>query len=191
MRCFSKYDICSTESSAGNLNGAAADGSYRRRCVKRRRGFTLVEMMLVIALAATLMAMLASSLLQARNAARRAKAESELREMVNAFIQYFNTYGEWPPNAPADETDVSEEFLQPLLDPNDGANPLGVVFLNKTFTEIERARSRNKYGKEYYLDPWMVTYKMSFSTAETSGEGSANKIKHTTSIWFPNNSRRW
>lgn len=147
--------------------------------------------MMVIALAATLMAMLTSSLLQARNQGRRAKAEAQLREMVNAFIQYYNTYGEWPPNVSATEAPISEELLQPLLDPAHGANTLGIVFLNKTFHEVERTRSQRLHGGIYYLDPWNQPYQMAFGTVESAGEGAENRTVQTTSVWFPNKSRRW
>ena len=164
---------------------------FRRRAGRARRAFTLVEMMMVIALAATLMAMLASSLVQARNAARRARAEAQLREMVNAFIQYYNTYGVWPPNVSETEARVSEEMLQPLINPDHPENKLKIVFLNKTFTEVERQRSGRLHGGVYYLDPWNEPYRMAFGTVESAGAGTENRITHTTSVWFPNKSRRW
>ena len=157
----------------------------------RHRAFTLIEMMLVIALSATLMAMLASSLVQARNSARKTKAEAQLREMTAAFIQYYNTYHEWPPNVKETESPVSETMLQPLTDPAHSANPLGIVFLNKTFTEVERLRSKALHGDVYYLDPWGQPFRMAFGIAESSSDDDANKIVHTTSVWFPNRSRRW
>lgn len=165
--------------------------SGRRVHRRHRHAFTLIEMMLVIALSATLMAMLASSLLQARNSARRAKAEAQLREMTTAFIQYYNTYGGWPPNVKDTETPISEAMLLPLIDPNHGANELGIVFLNKTFTDLERTRSQRLHGGVYYLDPWDQPFQMAFGSAESSGEDNANKIVQTTSVWFPNRSRRW
>ncbi len=146
-----------------------------------RAAFTLIEMMLVIALASILMAMLASSLIQARNHARKAKAEAELREMVTAFIQYYNTYGEWPSTV-AGENDlvITETVLKPLTDPNDEENPLGLVFLNKTFPKTEQE------DDNVYFDPWKEPYRMSFDVSDLSAD-----IAHTVSVWFPNKNRRW
>ncbi len=178
------------------MRNTDAHGHTRTRTERRakalplavpRAAFTLIEMMMVIALASILMAMLASSLIQARNHARKTKAEAQLREMASAFIQFYNTYGDWPSGVKGQtDVEISEELLDPLTASDNGENPLGTIFLNKTFTEVEKEKSRRLHGGVLYLDPWDEPYRMSFQTVDLNAD-----IVHTVSVWFPNKNRRW
>jgi hypothetical protein len=127
---------------------------------------------------------LGTSLIQARNHARRTKSEAQLREMITAFITYYNAYGEWPAGTGGAEVSVTEAMLQPLLTTN---NPLGLVLLNKTFTTIERDKSQALHGGVYYLDPWNQPYRIKFS----ANTDTTNPVAQTVSVWFPNKDRRW
>ena len=176
----------------GNGKARACGHTGRRLRQRVRAGFTLIEMLVVIAIIGILMTVLASSLMQAKNHARRTKAETQLREMISAFISYYNAYGAWPEGFSGGDVRVTEALLQPLLDPAHEDNDLGLVFLNKTFTEIEKARSQRLYpGYVYYLDPWDQPYELTFDAAALPSGGSTNRIAQTVSVWFPNKDRRW
>jgi len=151
-----------------------------------RGGFTLVEMLVVITIIGILMGVLGTSLIQARNHARRTKSETQLREMITAFITYYNAYGAWPDGLGNSSTEVlvTEAMLEPLITTN---NNLGLVLLNKTFTTIERDNSMSLYGDVYYLDPWDQPYRL-----KTSADAAVtNQIAQTISVWFPNKDRSW
>jgi prepilin-type N-terminal cleavage/methylation domain-containing protein len=153
----------------------------------RRVGFTLVEMLVVMAILGILMGVLGTSLIQARNHARRTKSETQLRELITAYIAFYNAYGEWPAGSGAPDTlvPVTEAMLEPLTTTN---NPLGLVLLNKTFTTIEKEKSINLHGGiVYYLDPWDQPYQMKFGAPT----GTTNQLAQTVSVWFPNKDRRW
>jgi prepilin-type N-terminal cleavage/methylation domain-containing protein len=158
----------------------------RRPQRHRRGGFTLMEMLVVIGIIGILMVVLASTLIQARNHARRTKSETQLREMITAYITYYNAYGTWPGglgSTGSPEVLVTETMLEPLVTTN---NILGLVLLNKTFTTIERDKSKKLHGNiVYYLDPWDQPYRMKFGAPT----GATNQLAQTISVFFPNKDR--
>lgn len=64
----------------------------------RRGGFNLVELIVVISLAALLMAILMSMIRVARDGALRVRCESNLRQIGYAFHLYANANHNWLPN---------------------------------------------------------------------------------------------
>src|SRR5262245_60993711 len=61
------------------------------------RGFTLVELLVVIAMMATLTSILFPAFVQAREAARQTTCASNLRQLGEGFLLYVEEYdGRWP-----------------------------------------------------------------------------------------------
>jgi prepilin-type N-terminal cleavage/methylation domain-containing protein len=154
----------------------------------RRAGFTLVELLVVMVIGAIILGMISGALLQAREHAKRARAESQLRELVKAWTQYWMVYTEWPsfadsaePGDPTNYFPMTYKNLRPLVDttssdalnPNNGYNTRGIPFLSLKIEEGQR-----------YQDPWKNTFKITFESREATNE-SALRI----SVALPNRDR--
>src|SRR5688572_15903400 len=62
-----------------------------------RRGFTLVELLVVIGIIAVLVGILLPTLSRARESARRTACLSNLRQLGQGFAMYANNYKEYVP----------------------------------------------------------------------------------------------
>jgi prepilin-type N-terminal cleavage/methylation domain-containing protein/prepilin-type processing-associated H-X9-DG protein len=63
---------------------------------RRRPGFTLIEMLVVIAIIVTLISLLMPAILAARASANSAQCQSNLRQLGLAIVQYNTQYGSYP-----------------------------------------------------------------------------------------------
>ena len=113
-----------------------------------RSGFTLVEMLTVILLIGILMTAAGLSVRKAMELSRKTKAEAECRELVNAILEYRETFHKWPGDNPGEEETATASFLKPLIDSS--ANSRGLVFINLTL------------DGSTWNDPWGRPYKIFF-----------------------------
>lgn len=134
-------------------------------------GFTLVEMLTVVGMLGILMATSATAISRARVLARIAKANTEVRQLIGAFIAYEAAYDGWPVAPPEGGADIeaTQTVLKELL--GEGENK--VVFLN----------AQMKDGA--FRDPWGVPYKLRFAASPENAVAE----NFATAISFPNRSR--
>ena len=137
-----------------------------------RSGFTLTELLVVIAIIGILMGVIGVGITQARRNAKRAKAEAELRSLVTAWSQWFQTFGndnpnkqyQWPQNG---TVEMTSDTLAPIV----GGNSKGIVLLNVTLPA----------GKPY-LDPWKNPYEVTFESPDDHAREDTFKVTGSISL---------
>ncbi|MDH4393275.1 MAG: prepilin-type N-terminal cleavage/methylation domain-containing protein [Aquabacterium sp.] len=83
----------------------------RRRCDKRRAGFTLIELIVVMAIVALLVSIAAPRYLQSIDRAREASLRSSLQVMRQAIDQFSADRGRYPDNL---QELVDQRYLRQL-----------------------------------------------------------------------------
>lgn len=138
----------------------------------RRKAFTLIELMLVIAIIATLIGLLLPALKGSRDQAKRAKTKTLMNGLNLALKAYYNEYGFWPNTSgilTADATLTTEQNMNLYymlngsnvwLDGVIGGNPRRIPFLDVKISDLGRVDS--------------ATYLKSTSVSGTSSNNIVN-----------------
>ncbi len=109
---------------------------------EHERGFTLIEMMIVVAIIAILVAILVPNFVRARAQAQTAACEANLKEIATALELYQTDHEQYPTanNSPVVATDPN---LAPYLKqtPIDPVNPAGQY----TYTTVNPAQGDASY----------------------------------------------
>jgi len=132
--------------------------------------FTLIEMMIVTGMLAVLMGVAFSGFGQARRQSKITKANSEIRELMNAWLAYEAAYDDWPLELKGDEIEATEENLKELLDGNQDQT----VYLNAT---MDRGAFR---------DPWGVPYRFRLILEDNQNRKTED---FEATVTFPNRQR--
>jgi type II secretory pathway pseudopilin PulG len=159
--------------------------------------YTLVELLLVIAIIILLVSMLLSGIAAVRESARRTKARSEVNAIRHAFQAYYLEYTRWPSNLVAGHPDnegtpgipVTASVLNMLSGQNlSGNNPRLLRFM-----EIPNSATSSPDGA--YLDPWGQTnkYMCDFDnngTLTLQIAGSTDLVDVAVGVWSTGRNRR-
>ncbi len=138
---------------------------------KRSNAFTLVEMLVVLGMISILMGVTFTGIGQARTQARVAKANSEVRTLMNAWLAYEAAYDDWPIAVEGESVDADESALKELLGKNDSKT----VFLN-----VQMMNGA-------FRDPWGTPYR--FRLLSDSGKDNKVTDGFGSAITFPNRQR--
>lgn len=90
--------------------------------MEKQRGFTLIEMMIVVAIIAILVSILVPNLMRARSQAQTAACEGNLKEIATALELYETDHDTYPQsgNVDASNTDLLPYVQQVPVDPAAG-----------------------------------------------------------------------
>ena len=145
------------------------DGGVNR--ITGRRGFTLIELMLVFTIMIVLAGLLFTGVRLAQQRAAKSRARAEVRELAKAWKSYWMIYQEWPSGFAG----TVQEMTAPVMDILQGNNPQGLVFM-----DVGSAAG----AAGGFQDPWRKLYRVDFSRT-TSGQYEYYK----TTVSFPNRNR--
>lgn len=147
----------------------------RRQAAGRpRAAFTMIELLVVVAIIAILVGIVTSGVASARRQARVVQAESGVRELVDAWRAYWTVFGEWPGSLDGQSAaPATYGNLAPLL----GDNPRNLVLLE---ADIEPGDPE----RDAFRDPWGSVYHMRFAR-----EPVVDKQWVNVTVTFPNRDR--
>lgn len=144
--------------------------------IPERSAFTLIELLIVIAIIGILMSLLFPAVNSAIDAARKAQAKNDAVQIATAVIGYETEYGKLPTYT----TTVDKALVETLAGIDTNANPRQIVFL-----EVQ-ALKRGKGGTNSsgFMDPWtlLVTpnkttpYAISMDNEATGGYDNTIKV---------------
>ena len=144
-----------------------------------KKGFTLVELLVVIGMIAVLTGAASSAVMKARRRAQIARAETEVREITNAILAYEN----WDDDRSLKDEDTKKKWLPASED--------ALKFI--------LGGERNKQGDvpvlynaaitgKYLLDPWGTPYQYMIASAGDAAESGGDQVGRalTTYMFLPN-----
>jgi prepilin-type N-terminal cleavage/methylation domain-containing protein len=155
--------------------------SEERMAMKSSRAFTLIELLIVIAILGILMALLFPAVDGALQSARKAQAKNDVVQIATAITAYETEYGRLP--LPS-KTTVDSELVAVLVGGSGNTNNPRQI----TFLEVQTAK-KNKSGTNGsgFVDPWGSLYKIKFDDDydnRISGAGTNNaSVMKKVAVW--------
>ena len=144
-----------------------------------KKGFTLVELLVVIAMIAILTGAASSAVMKARKRAQIARAETEVREITNAILAYEN----WDDDHSLKDEDTKKKWVLAKED------DLKFILGGEQNRQGDVPILYNAAVVDKHLrDPWGTPYQYMIATADDAAKSSGDKVGSslTTYIFLPN-----
>jgi type IV pilus assembly protein PilA len=145
----------------------------------KQKGFSLIELLIVVAIILIIAAIAIPNLLRARMAANEASAVASMRTMNTALITYNSTYGQYPTSltsmadvaAGSTPSSTSADLLDPVLSAatpqKSGYNFVYVSSTNVAYTVNGNPVVANQTGIRYFFTDQSAVIRANPSTTAT------------------------
>jgi len=144
-----------------------------RRKQSDEKGFTLLEVLVVIGILGMLMSAMFVNIARAQRLARSAKANSDIRQLIGAWFAYEAANDDWPLDVSNGEpVDATKDNLKELI--GNENDPNSKVYLN---VPIRNGAFR---------DPWGTPYRIKITPQPSVPDISDS---FAASVSFPNRNR--
>ncbi|MDD4870370.1 MAG: prepilin-type N-terminal cleavage/methylation domain-containing protein [Kiritimatiellae bacterium] len=135
----------------------------------KKTGFTIIELLAVIAIIGILASLVIVGMKTARDKARITKAEAEVKQLAMAWKSYWLVFGQWPGSL-SGERDMDWSVMRYLMGDNDRS--------------LRFMEPNKRIQTEGFRDPWGNLYKVTFSQNPIS-----ESEYYQTTVFFPNAKR--
>ncbi len=96
--------------------------------LKSPRGFTMIELLVVVAIIGVLMSLLFPAVQGALDSAKKAQAKNDAMQIATAIVAYDTEYGRLPNSNSTPQT-VNSNILGALTGTDTNLNPRKIIFL--------------------------------------------------------------
>jgi len=140
-----------------------------------KKAFTLIELLIVIAILGILMSLLFPAVNSAIDSARKAQAKNDVTQIATAVVAYETEYGRLPIQGTSDKLQSLDKALVEILAgvPGNTDNPRRISFL-----EVQAAK-KGKSGTNSngdFVDPWGNVYQVMFDLDDNTLSVTAGKL---------------
>jgi type II secretion system protein G len=161
--------------------------------LKSPRGFTIIELLVVVAILGVLMSLLFPAVQGALDAAKKAQAKNDVTQIATAVVAFDMEYGRMPSTNSAPE-ELKGGLLDALVGSNDTMNPRKIVFIEV----LNFKRGKGGISNGIFVDPWANPYYVALDTdydnqvgVSTSGQPASNStIMKKVGVWNRNANNR-
>lgn len=161
---------------------------------RKSSAFTLIELLIVIAIIGILMSLLFPAVNSAIDAARKAQAKNDAVQIATAVIAYETEYGKLPTSPSSDSSldakaSAATDIISILANLNSPTadNPRAIVFI-----EVQNAKKgKSGLSNGTFVDPWGGTYKVALDGDYDNTLGSigsspgptTNGLRKKVAVW--------
>jgi prepilin-type N-terminal cleavage/methylation domain-containing protein len=161
---------------------------------KSPQGFTIIELLVVVAIIGVLMSLLFPAVQGALDAAKKAQAKNDVMQIATAIVGFDTEYGRLPGSNSAPEP-LGTNILGALTGSDTNLNPRKIIFL-----EVLNYR-KGKGGISptgIFVDPWARSYYVALDGdydnqvgVSTNGTTTSNAaIMKKVGVWNDNTNKR-